>query len=87
MEKVQKNGVSPRERLHKIIDIVDDEKISAMLTLFQDLEEEDNPTYTEGFGAELDQDYDSYLNGSKTYSSEEVKTHTQKLLKSLRALK
>ena len=54
-----------------------------MLTLFQDLEEEDSHTYTENFVAELDEGYDSFLNGGKTYSREEVKTKTQVLLKSL----
>lgn len=87
MEKEQKNGVSPRERLHKIIDIVDDDKVNALLTLFQDLEEEEGLTYTEGFVAELDQEYDSYLKGNKTYSREEVKIHTQDLLESLRSQK
>lgn len=37
--------------------------------------------------AELDMDYDAYLNAGKTYSRNEVETHTQELLKSLRAVK
>ncbi len=87
MGKVQKNGVTPPERLHKIIDIVDDEKVNAMLTLFQNLEEENSTTHTDEFVAELDQDYDAYLNGGKTYSKEEVKVHTHELIKSLRTKK
>ena len=87
MEKEHKNAITPRERLHKIIDIVGDDKVNAMLTLFQDLEEEESLTYTDEFVVELDHDYDAYLNGGKTYSREEVKVHTHGLLKSLRTKK
>jgi hypothetical protein len=86
MQSEKQDQKTARDRLHHIIDIVDDERVNAMLTLFQDFEE-DQFSYTDKFVAELDKEYDEYQNGGKTFSKEEVGFHTSELLKSIREKK
>ena len=70
--------------MHHIIDIVNEDKVKAMLTLFQDLEEENGFfEYSDDLKAQLDKDFAAYQAGEKTYSEQEVKMHTDELLKSL----
>jgi hypothetical protein len=85
METVTQKHTS-RERLHHIIDIVDDEKINAMLTLFQNLEngnEDDALDYSDELKAQLDEDYKAIQAGEKTYSKAEMLAHTDEFLKQL----
>ncbi len=73
-----------RDRMHHIIDIVDEDKVEAMLTLFQDLEEETEfSEYPKDLRTQLDKDFEAYRAGEKTYSKQEVRVHTDELLKSL----
>ncbi|HLR01102.1 MAG TPA: hypothetical protein VK102_12095 [Sphingobacterium sp.] len=78
------NQPSERDRMHHIIDIADDKKVKAMLTLFQDIEQENEfSEYPDNLKKQLDSDFKAYKSGDKTYSEQEVKAHNSDLLKSL----
>lgn len=83
--RFETNELSVRERMHHIIDIVDEDKVRAMLILFQNLEEEWSETlaYPTDLKARLDKDLEAYKAGEKIYSMQEVEAHTNELLKSL----
>lgn len=75
---------SARDRMHHIIDIADEDKVEAMLTFFQDLEERNEfSEYPDDLKTQLDKDFEAYKAGEKTYSKQEVGPHTDRLLKSL----
>lgn len=76
--------LNARERMHHIIDIVDEDKLEAMRTLFHNLEEETEfLEYPDDLKVQLDKDFEAYKAGEKTYSKLEVEAHTNELLKSL----
>jgi predicted AlkP superfamily phosphohydrolase/phosphomutase len=71
-----------RERLHNLIDIIDEEKINAILVLFDEAVEE-NWIYSDEFTEELEQIEAEYQQTKIAYSKEDVDAYTQDLLKSL----
>ncbi len=74
-----------RKEMHRIIDLVDEEKVKAMLTLFRNIIEENNfDIYTNALKKQIDNDFLAYKNGEKTFSEKEVKARTNQLLKSLK---
>lgn len=84
-EIFENKELSVRDRMHQIIDRVSDDKVKAMLILFQDFDEEGNENYEypDDLKAQLDKDFEAYKAGEKTYSKEEVEAHANKLLQSL----
>ena len=72
--------VALREKLHKFIDSIEEKKVKAIYTLFENEIEQDEE-YSEEFRAELDKRVEYYRNGGKTVSSTEMK----KRLKAIRS--
>lgn len=71
-----------REKLHFYIDHVEEKKIKAFYTIFQNDIEEDEMIYTESFKKELSQRQNDYKNGkAKMISATESKKRVQKILK------
>jgi hypothetical protein len=69
-----------REKLHKFIDSIEEKKVKAIYTLFEN-EIEQGVEYSEEFKAELDKRVEYYRNGGKTVSATEMK----KRLKAIRS--
>jgi len=61
-----------RQKLHKFIDTIEDRKVEAIYTLFEEEIEQDEWEYTEEFKAELDRRYEYYKNGGKMISAAEA---------------
>lgn len=72
--------VALREKLHKFIDSIEEKKVKAIYTLFEN-EIEQEVEYSEEFKAELDKRVEYYRNGGKTVSPIEMK----KRLKAIRS--
>ena len=52
-----------RQKLHNFIDTIEDKKVKAIYTLFEDEIEQEE--YTDEFKAELDKRFEYYKNGGK----------------------
>lgn len=73
---------SIREKLHRYIDTVEEKKIQAIYTLFEEEIEQDEWEYTDEFKSELDKRYDNYKNGSKMVSAPEAEKQIEEILQS-----
>jgi predicted RecB family endonuclease len=71
--------IALREKLHKFIDSIEEKKVKAIYTLFEN-EIEQEVEYSDEFKAELDKRLEYYKNGGKTVSPSEMK----KRLKAIR---
>jgi predicted RecB family endonuclease len=71
--------IALREKLHKFIDSIEEKKVKAIYTLFEN-EIEQEMEYSDEFKAELDKRMEYYKNGGKTISPTEMK----KRLKAIR---
>jgi endonuclease III-like uncharacterized protein len=71
--------VALREKLHKFIDSIEEKKVKAIYTLFEN-EIEQDMEYSDEFKAELDKRMEYYRNGGKMVSAAEMK----KRLKAIR---
>ena len=71
--------IALREKLHKFIDSIEEKKIKAIYTLFEN-EIEQEVEYSDEFKAELDKKLEYYKSGGKTVSPSEMK----KRLKAIR---
>ena len=69
-----------REKLHKFIDSIEEKKVKAIYTLFEN-EIEQEVEYSDDFKSELDKRVEYYRNGGKTVSATEMK----KRLKAIRS--
>ena len=69
-----------REKLHKFIDSIEEKKVKAIYTLFEN-EIEQEVEYSDEFKAELDKRVEYYRNGGKMVNATEMK----KRLKAIRS--
>jgi plasmid stabilization system protein ParE len=58
-----------RQKLHHFIDSIEDKRIKAIYTLFENEIEQEGFEYTDAFKAELDKRYAYYKNGGKMVSA------------------
>ena len=65
--------VALRQKLHKFIDSIEEKKVKAIYTLFENEIEQSEVEYSDEFKAELDKRVEFYLNGGKTVSPTEMK--------------
>jgi predicted transcriptional regulator len=72
--------IALRDKLHKFIDSIEEKKVKAIYTLFEN-EIEQEVEYSDEFKAELDERLEYYKNGGKTVSPTEMK----KRLKAIRS--
>lgn len=70
-----------RKRLHQFIETVEEKKVKAIYTLFEDEIAQDEWEYTDEFKAELDRRYAHYKNGGKMISAAESEKQIKELLK------
>jgi hypothetical protein len=64
--------VALRQKLHQFIDSIEEKKIKAIYTLFENEIEQSEVVYTDEFKAELDKRVAYYRNGGKMISSTEM---------------
>jgi len=72
--------IALREKLHKFIDSIEEKKVKAIYTLFENEIEQSEVDYSDEFKAELDKRIEYYHKGGKTVSPTEIK----KRLKAIR---
>jgi hypothetical protein len=75
------NTAAIRERLHLFIERVEEKKVKAIYTLFEDEITQDEWEYTDEFKAELDRRYAHYKSGGKMVSATEADKQIKELLK------
>ena len=76
------DAATARERLHHIIDEIEDERVIGLYIAFSSEIGEDWE-YPAELKAQLDEDYEAVKNGEKTYSKEEILQSADALLKQL----
>ena len=64
--------VALRQKLHQFIDTIEEKKIKAIYTLFENEIEQSEVVYTDEFKAELDRRVEYYKNGGKMVSPTEM---------------
>lgn len=64
--------VALRQKLHQFIDSIEEKKIKAIYTLFENEIEQSEVVYTDEFKAELDRRVEYYRNGGKMVSPTEM---------------
>ncbi len=70
-----------RRKLHHFIDTIEEKKVKAIYTLFEDEIEQEEMEYTEEFKKELDRRYAYYINGGKMVTAAESEKQIRELLK------
>ena len=73
-----------RQRLHQFIEKVEEKKVKAIYTLFEDEITQDEWEYTDKFKKELDRRYDYYKNGGKVISATQADKQIKELLSKVR---
>ncbi len=70
-----------RQRLHQFIETVEEKKVKAIYTLFENEITQDEWEYSDEFKAELDKRYAHYKNGGKMVNAAEADKEIKELLK------
>jgi hypothetical protein len=70
-----------RRKLHHFIDRIEEKKVKAIYTLFEQEIEEEEMEYTQEFKEELDRRYAYYVNGGKMVSAAASEKQIDALLK------
>lgn len=73
---------SIREKLHRYIDTIEEKKVQAIYTLFEEEIEQDEWEYTDEFKSELNKRYENYKNGGKMVSATEAEKQIGEILQS-----
>lgn len=74
--------ISIREKLHRYIDTIEEKKVQAIYTLFEEEIEQDEWEYTDEFKSELNKRYENYKNGGKMVSATEAEKQIGEILQS-----
>lgn len=70
-----------RNKLHRFIDTIEDRKVKAIYTIFEEnIDEEVKEEYTDEFKAELDSRYEAYKKDGKVVSRETMDKRIKKML-------
>ena len=70
-----------RRKLHHFIDTIEDKKVKAIYTLFEQEIEQEEMEYTQEFKEELDRRYAYYVNGGKMVSAATSEKQINELLR------
>lgn len=74
--------ISIREKLHRYIDTIEEKRVQAIYTLFEEEIEQDEWEYTDEFKSELNKRYENYKNGGKMVSATEAEKQIGEILQS-----
>jgi hypothetical protein len=69
-----------RQKLHQFIETVEEKKVKAIYTLFEDEITQDEWEYTDKFKGELDRRYDHYKKGGKMINAAQADKEIKSLV-------
>jgi hypothetical protein len=73
-----------RESLHRFINTIEEKKVEAMYTMFEQEIELEQAQYTDTFKAELDKRYEDYITNGITISHQEANQQIDQLLSTIK---
>lgn len=82
MSAIITDAVTARERLHRIIDEIEDTRVINLYEFLKDENVEENWEYPEELKAQLDKDFEEYQKGAETFGREEVQKEIKARLNS-----
>lgn len=82
METVTIDATKAREKFHRFIDEIEDERVIGLYAAFSNEIEDEDWEYPEELKVQLDKDFEDYKNGAATFSREDVRNEIKARLNS-----